>query len=202
LRRFKDLVPASSMDDDGLSLQDAIDRIADGTATPDQLEAAAQFFACAPEDLLTPERISAVLTRQGTEIRQSLRDIQLALVLPYTESQSRMDNIMAAAKDGAPLVQVLVTALGTLPFHKAKMETRLALLRTAVAVCHFRHAQGMLPSTLAELPAGVPLDPFTDSESFSYQLPEDGKGFTLGSKGTEKPQDSETLALNIILREP
>jgi len=202
LGRFRDVAAASSTEDSGAPTADAIGHVADGTASPEELEAAAQFFSCTPEDLATPEKISALLTARGMALMQTLRDMQAALAMPYPEGQARMESIMTAAENADAMVQVLVPALGALVFQKAKMETRLGMMRAAVAVLRFGEAQGQLPETLSELPAGVPTDPFTNGEPFTYRLAEEGDGFSLVGKGTEKRQASKPLELSVAWGRP
>jgi hypothetical protein len=163
-----------------------------GDPSAQNREMVASYLNCSAEELTTPQGTGEAAARKGADLMQSLTRLKALAPLPYVQAAPQFDGIIAASKTD-PLKSMFISALGALCFHRAKLQTRLDMMRAAVVVLEKREANGKLPETL---PEDVPTDPFTDGEAFAYHLLEP-HGFTLTGKGAEKKDSDQPLILSL-----
>lgn len=182
---------------DGLPSRECVDRIIDGTSSPEDRTTVAVVIGCNPEDLANIESINALLTRWGSEMIESLNQVQEALKLPYVQSLPRLKEVVDSSK-GHPLKAVLLPALGNLAYYKATVAARLEMLREAIEAARWRQAHRAWPTAASQLPSPS-RDPFAENQTFEYRTTQDD-GFFITSKGRSKLNGEESLSLAVVPR--
>jgi hypothetical protein len=170
-------------------------RFAAGEAVPDEIQQVADLFGCPAEELGSPASIADELSRQADVIVRTLRSAEPLMKLPYPESEPKLNALREGVPEDMKLARAVLPPFGKMRWNCAQAESRLAMLRAAIALMNWRAEHGAFPASLAEL-GDTPSDPYTIGQTFGYEKDAD-TGFTLRSAGTVEYEGKETVMLSI-----
>jgi len=157
-------------------------RLIQGTESAEDRTAAAAILQCDSKELATPQGVGDALARYRAELDDLLNElasVSQPVALP------RLDQLLAQSEQDVGKNRLLPMYRSVL-WGRAVVNTRLFLIRDAIAIVRWRADHGALPASLAELPEPVSNDPFSDGQPFEYQVHNEGS-FILRSKGTTRP---------------
>lgn len=170
-------------------------QFAAGESPQDKVQPLAGLFGRPAETLGRPTAVADELSRQAAVVVRTLRAAEPLMKLPYPESEPELDALRKGVPGDMKLALAVLPPLARLRWNCAQAESRLAMLRTAVALMNWRAAHGAFPESLAEL-GGAPSDPHAPGQPFGYEKDGDA-GFTLKTAGTVEYQGKETATLRI-----
>ena len=200
LMRFKDIAAASkAQGNEAVPTPEEAVRIIQGTASQAEREKAARFLECSPDDLTSPEKMTALLTHYGMGLMRMLREIQGILALPYPVAQPKFAEVLKRAETEDEATRTFIPPMAAVVFYKAKEAAQLGMMRTALAIVKWQAAQGRLPENLEKILPAVSADPFTEAQPFEYRRLQSG-GFSLSSKGTAERDVATPLVMTVPMR--
>ena len=85
--------------------------------------------------------------------------------LPYPESEPELNALREGVPEDMKLALAVLPPFGKMRWNCAQAESRLAMLRAAVALMTWRSEHGAFPESLAEL-GDAPSDPYTLGQPF------------------------------------
>jgi hypothetical protein len=170
-------------------------RLAAGEDVPDIIQDLSELFGRPAEELGSPAAIADELSRQAVVIVRTLRAAEPFMKLPYLASEPELNALREGVPEDMKLALAVLPPFGKLRWNCAQAESRLAMLRAAIALMNWRSEHGAFPDSLAEL-GDAPSDPYTLGQPFGYEKGGE-TGFTLTTAGTVEYKGAERATLII-----